>query len=137
MAYILLVEDNPGDIEMTREALAKFPETKLDVVEDGDEAIKYLSTQSDGPEQSAPDFILLDLNLPGSSGKEVLAFIKSTEALKRIPTIILSSSTNTQEIRELYAMHANCYVAKPIEADNFFSIISNIHTYWSRTAQLA
>ena len=117
---ILLVEDNPGDVRLTRETLK---DTKvlnnLSVAQDGEKALSFLRKQ--GPYSSAPrpDLILLDLNLPRVGGREVLAAIKADPALSTIPVVILTTSKAEEDILKSYELHANCYIAKPVELDGF------------------
>jgi len=131
LAEILLVEDNEGDIELTREAFesAKFQNT-LNIVVDGDEALDYLYKRNGQEDAKTPDIILLDLNLPGTDGKEVLTIIKSDPVLKAIPVIILTSSSAEKDIVESYGLHANCYLVKPVSATHFTDMIKHIENFW-------
>lgn len=137
MAQILLIEDNPGDILLTIEAFKECTEChKIDSVEDGIEALKYLRKQGKYSNSPDPDIILLDLNLPKMDGREVLAEIKSDLNLRTIPVIILSTSRNSEDILTSYALKANCYITKPVELDNFIKIINSIDNFWLKTAKL-
>lgn len=128
---ILLVEDNPGDVRLTIEALkdAKIHH-RLSVVKDGVEALLYLSKDSAFPQAVKPDLILLDLNLPRKNGIEVLQEIKQNEHLKRIPVVILTTSQSEDDILKAYDFHANCYITKPVDFDHFIHIIHSIKNFW-------
>jgi len=134
---ILLIEDNPGDVRLAQEA---FKEGKikvdLSVVMDGLEAIKFLRKEQTYQDQETPDLILLDLNLPKKDGREVLSEIKADPSLRRIPVVILTTSSAEQDILNSYNLHVNCYVNKPVDFDKFFDIIQKIEDFWLRTAIL-
>lgn len=134
---ILLIEDNPGDVRLTQEAFkdAKVPIT-LDVVMDGDEAIKYLRQSHPYEKCTVPDLILLDLNLPKRDGREVLAEVKTDPVLKSIPVVILTTSNAEQDIIKSYNLHVNSYINKPVDFDKFFDIIQKIEDFWLNTAIL-
>jgi chemotaxis family two-component system response regulator Rcp1 len=120
---ILLVEDNPGDVRLTQEALNEGRiENKLHVVFDGVEAIEFLSKTGKHKNAIVPDLILLDLNLPKMNGLEVLEKIKNDPELKLIPVIVLTTSQSENDIHASYAMHVNCFVSKPVEYDSFMSV---------------
>jgi len=128
---ILLVEDSQGDIRLIREALREICGGHvLHVVNDGVEALAFLHRT--GPYVSAPrpDLILLDLNLPRKNGREVLHEIKSDQQLREIPVIVLTISTAEEDIITAYRYHANCYVIKPVNLDNFFRVLTSIERYW-------
>ncbi len=131
LAEILLVEDNEGDIELTREAFedAKF-RNKLYVVEDGDQALDYLYKRNGKEGFATPDIVLLDLNLPGTNGREVLEIIKSDPVLKRIPVIVMTSSKAEKDIMESYDLHANCYIVKPVSAKKFIDVVQHVENFW-------
>lgn len=135
--HILLIEDNPGDVRLTQEA---FKEGQMDitmsVVMDGVEAVKFLKQEDEYAESPVPDLILLDLNLPKMDGREVLEVIKSSEALKRIPVVVLTTSNAEQDILKSYNLHVNCYINKPVDFDKFFDIIQKIEDFWLSTAVL-
>lgn len=131
LAEILLVEDNEGDIELTKEA---FEEAKLrnnlHIAEDGDEALDYLFKRNGYEDAVIPDIVLLDLNLPGTDGREVLEAVKADPALKRIPVIVLTSSQADKDIIESYDLHANCYIVKPVNASKFMQVVQSVENFW-------
>lgn len=131
LAEILLVEDNEGDIELTREAFeeAKF-RNNLHVAEDGDLALDYLFKRNGYEKAITPDIILLDLNLPSTDGREVLEIIKAEPSLKRIPVIVLTSSQADKDVIESYDLHANCYIVKPVNAMKFMSVVKSVENFW-------
>lgn len=134
---ILLVEDNPGDVRLTREA---FKEGKvlnnLSVVEDGAEAMAFLRQQGKYADVPRPDLILLDLNLPKKDGREVLPEIKGDTNLKRIPVVILTTSKAEQDIVKTYNLHANCYVTKPVDLEQFISVVRSVQHFWLSIVKL-
>lgn len=129
---ILLVEDSEGDVRLTREALkdAKV-RNELHVACDGVEAMEYLGSAS-----LLPDLILLDLNLPRMDGREVLTAIRSTERLKRIPVVVLTTSAAEEDILQSYELQANCYVTKPVDLGQFLRVIQTIDDFWLQIVQL-
>jgi CheY-like chemotaxis protein len=128
---VLLVEDNPGDARLTRIALEEGKmHIHLNVVEDGVEAMAFLHKQGKYAEVAHPDLILLDLNLPKKSGSEVLAEIKTDEALKQIPVVILTTSQAEEDILKAYKLYANCYITKPVDFDQFVKIVQSIEDFW-------
>lgn len=128
---ILLVEDNPGDVGLTIEALKEAKVlNKLTVVKDGIEALSLLRRQGQHAHAARPDLILLDLNLPKKDGREVLAEIKADDNLKRIPVIILTTSENEQDVVKSYNLHANCYITKPLDLDRFIKVVKSIEDFW-------
>jgi len=131
LADILLVEDNEGDILLTKEAFqdARF-RNNLHVARDGDEALDYLFKRNGFEDAIEPDIILLDLNLPKTDGKDVLATIKKTDELKHIPVIILTSSDADRDVMESYELNANCYVVKPVNAQKFVDVIQKVENFW-------
>jgi chemotaxis family two-component system response regulator Rcp1 len=134
---ILLVEDNPGDVRLTREALKDGKIiNKLHVAEDGVEALAYLRREGKYHNAVRPELILLDLNLPKKDGREVLAEIKADVALKRIPVVILTSSAAEQDIVKSYNLHANCYVTKPVDLDQFINVVKSIEHFWLSVVKL-
>ena len=134
---ILLVEDNPGDIRLTQEALKEGSiKNVLNVVKDGVEALDYLKKKGKFMNNLTPDIILLDLNLPRKDGREVLAEIKADEYLKLIPVIILTTSDADQDIIRSYKLHANCFITKPVDLDQFIFIIRQIETFWFTVVKL-
>ncbi len=131
---ILLVEDNEGDIMLTKEALedAKIL-IDLDVKKDGKQAIDFLSQQTSA---DMPDLILLDVNLPKKSGHEVLKFIKENEHLRHIPVIMLTTSSSEKDINLSYNNYANCFITKPVEASDFLSVVATIENFWVSIVKL-
>ena len=128
---ILLVEDNLGDIRLTQEAFAESSfHVNLNYVMDGEETIKYLRKEDKYATAVTPDLILLDLNLPRWDGKEVLRIIKNDVKLKHIPVVVLSTSVAERDIQESYNLHANCYLSKPIDFEQFFDLIKKIEEFW-------
>jgi CheY-like chemotaxis protein len=134
---ILLVEDNPGDVELVREALAEggIP-SSVNVVGDGEEALTYLRGQGPHARAVLPDFMLLDLKLPKKGGLEVLAEMKGDAALRRIPVIVLSSSDAPQDVLRAYDLQASCYVTKPADLDEFERIMQTIRDFTLTVVQL-
>ncbi len=134
---ILLVEDNPADIDLTKEALEECKvANNLIVVTDGEKAVNFLKKKGEFSEVSAPDLILLDLNLPKLNGCEVLAEIKSDENLKQIPVVILTTSESERDIIESYKLHANCYISKPLNMEQFVKIVQYIGDFWLTIVKL-
>lgn len=134
---ILLVEDSPGDVKLTEEALrdADVP-NHLNVARDGEEAMRYLRHEGEFAEKPRPDLILLDLNMPRKDGREVLAEIKADPDLRRIPVIILTTSQNEDDVAEAYNLAANCYVAKPVDLDQFLDVVRAIDDFWLTLVKL-
>ena len=134
---ILLVEDNPGDVELTREALHDGKvHMNLSVVSDGVEALAFLRREEGYAGSPRPDLILLDLNLPRKDGRAVLAEVKEDPALRHIPVVVLTSSQAEQDIVRAYDLHANCYVTKPVDLDQFITIVKSIETFWFTVVKL-
>jgi len=128
---ILLVEDSPSDILITREAFAEFKVLNtLHVVEDGVEALAFLNHAGKYDSAPRPDLILLDLNLPRKNGREVLAEIKSDPDLKHIPVVVLTTSHSEQDVLQAYDQHANCYIVKPVGFENFVGAMKSIRQFW-------
>lgn len=128
---ILLVEDNPGDVRLTKEALKEAKViNNLTVLKDGVEALAFL--RQEGPYAAAkrPHLILLDLNLPRKDGREVLAQIKADDALRRIPVVVLTTSEDEQDVLKSYNLHANCYVTKPVDLERFIKVVQSIEDFW-------
>lgn len=134
---ILLVEDNPGDVRLTQEALrgAKVA-NDLQVVGDGEAAIDYLRRRGRYVDAPRPDIVLLDLNLPRLDGREVLMDIKSDPDLAKIPIIILTSSTAERDIHSAYELHANCYISKPVDFTEFIEAVRSLEGFWLRIVRL-
>jgi len=137
LAEILLVEDNLADIVLTQEAFeeAKF-RNNLHIAEDGETALDFLFKRNGFEDVVCPDIILLDLNLPGTDGREVLEEIKSDEKLRIIPVIVLTSSSADKDIIEMYSKHANSYIVKPVDAEKFIQIIKRIEDFWIEVVRL-
>ena len=134
---ILLVEDNPGDVRLTRETLQDFEVLNhLSVVGDGVEAMAFLRREGKYVHASRPDLILLDLNLPRKDGREVLTEIKVDEQLKRIPVVMMISSSAVQDFLSTYKHHANLYIKKPIDLDQFGAVVKSLEAFWFSTVQL-
>ena len=134
---ILLVEDNPGDVRLTREALREGKvRNNLYVVSDGVEALEFLRRQGQHIDAARPDLILLDLNLPRKDGREVLQDIKSDPALRHIPVVVLTSSQADQDIIRAYDLHANCYVTKPVDFEQFIHVVRTIENFWFSIVKL-
>lgn len=128
---ILLVEDSPSDVMITQEALREARLlNEITVVEDGVQAMAFLRREGHYASARQPDLILLDLNLPRKSGREVLAEIKSDPALKIIPVIVLTTSSAEQDVLQAYELHANCYIVKPVEFANFVVAVQSIRQFW-------
>jgi len=134
---ILLVEDNPGDVRLTQEAFKDGKMlNKLHVVEDGMEALAFLKREGKYTDVPRPELILLDLNLPGKDGRDVLAEIKVDRDLKRIPVVILTTSRSEEDILRSYDLNANCYITKPLELDKFIEIVKSIEDFWLTIVKL-
>jgi chemotaxis family two-component system response regulator Rcp1 len=134
---ILMVEDNPGDVRLTVEALKEGKvRNNFHTVADGEEALAYLRRRGRYAEAARPDLILLDLNLPKKSGREVLAEIKDDPELRRIPVVILTVSQAEQDILKSYNLHANCYITKPVDLDQFLEVVKSIENFWLTVVML-
>lgn len=134
---ILLVEDNPGDVRLTQEALAEAKmANRLHIARDGVQAISFLRKQDPYQDPPRPGLVLLDLNLPLKSGLEVLEIIKHDPDLKRIPVVILTSSKADEDIARSYSSHANCYITKPVDLTKFFNVVQGIDEFWLAIVQL-
>jgi chemotaxis family two-component system response regulator Rcp1 len=134
---ILLVEDNPGDVQLTKEALEEgnlF--VNLSVANDGVEAMAFLRRQGEHADAPTPDIILLDLNLPKKGGREVLQEIKADADLKCIPVVVLTTSEAEADIVSTYGLHANCYITKPVDMDQFIKIVQLLEQFWFTIVQL-
>lgn len=135
--HILLVEDNEGDILLTREAFEEARIlTKLSVVRDGKEAMDFLTKQGRYSDAEIPDMLLLDVNLPKKNGHEVLQFIKSDENLKHIPVIMLTTSSSPKDINLSYNNYANCFITKPVDVNEFIGVIATIENFWISIVKL-
>ena len=134
---ILLVEDNPGDVRLTIEALKEGKvANKINVAVDGIEALAFLRREGKYENAPKPDLILLDLNLPKKNGREVLAEIKMNTHLKCIPVVILTSSQAEKDIVTTYNLHANCYITKPVDFDQFIKVVKSIENFWFSVVKL-
>lgn len=134
---ILLVEDNPIDVMVTQEALDTVKvQTNLHVAYDGVEALDFLNRKGKYSEAPRPDIILLDLNLPKKDGREVLAEVKESQTLRRIPIVILTTSKAEEDIFRSYELHANCFITKPVDLDQFVAIVQSIEDFWFCTVTL-
>ena len=134
---ILMVEDNPGDVRLTQEALKEGRvRNTMYVVGDGVEAMDFLRRQGKHANAPRPDLILLDLNLPRKDGREVLAEVKEDPNLKRIPVVILTTSTAEEDILKSYDLHANCYITKPVGLEQFLTVVKSINGFWLEVVTL-
>jgi CheY-like chemotaxis protein len=134
---ILLVEDNPGDVRLTVEALKEAKVcNELHVVEDGVKAMAFLRREGEYADAPHPDVILLDLNLPKKDGREVLAEIKEDPNLRRIPVVILTVSQAEEDVLKTYDLHANCYITKPVDLDQFLTVVRSIEDFWLTVVRL-
>jgi two-component system, chemotaxis family, response regulator Rcp1 len=134
---ILLVEDNPGDVRLTRELLGESKvRNRLASVSNGVEALAYLRREGKYHDATRPDLILLDLNLPRKDGREVLAEVKQDAELKRIPVVVLTSSKADDDVLRTYDLHANCYVTKPVGLEQFATVVQAIEGFWLATVKL-
>jgi chemotaxis family two-component system response regulator Rcp1 len=134
---VLLVEDSPGDVRLTREA---FKDAKmhinLHVASDGAEAMAFLRREGEHANSPRPDLILLDLNLPKKDGREVLAELKQSSVLKCIPVVILTTSASETDIQGSYEQHANCYITKPVDLEGFLKVVRSIDSFWLSVVRL-
>lgn len=134
---ILLVEDNPGDIRLTQEAMKEARLTNtLHVARNGVQAMDFLHQRGEFQEAPRPDLVLLDLNLPQLSGREVLKQMKDDAVLRRIPVIVLSTSEANRDVLESYDLHANCYINKPVDFDEFLRLLVSIESFWFQLVKL-
>ena len=134
---ILLVEDNPGDVRLTQEALGEAKvRNNLAVARDGVEALSYLRREPPFQDATRPDMVLLDLNLPRKDGREVLAEIKADPELRRLPVVVLTTSSAEKDVLESYNLYANCKITKPVDLDQFVGIVSSIEDFWLTIVKL-
>jgi CheY-like chemotaxis protein len=134
---VLLVEDDPGDVLMTREAFEEHKvRNRLTVVNDGVDALAYLRGEGPYKDAARPDLILLDLNLPKVDGREVLAEIKNDENLRRIPVVVLTTSAADEDILRSYQLHANAYVTKPVDFERFIAVVRQIDEFFVSVVRL-
>lgn len=135
--HILLIEDNPGDVRLTLEALRDGRiSNQVSVVRDGEEAIDFMRQRGTHAEAERPHIVLLDLNLPKKDGREVLEEIKADPDLHRIPVIVLTTSSADRDVLLSYDLHANCYIKKPIEYDEFMQAVRGIENFWLKIVRL-
>ncbi len=136
-AQILLVEDNPGDVRLTKEAFKQGRiENDLHVVSDGTEALDFLTQRGDYADAPRPDLVLLDLNLPGKDGEDVLEELKDDPALRSIPVIVLTSSRAEEDVVKSYELHANAYLTKPVDPDEFIETVRAFEKFWFSVVRL-
>ncbi len=134
---ILLVEDNPGDARLAKEALKESKlKNNLYIADDGVEAMDFLYKKGKYKDMPRPDLVILDLNLPKKDGREVLADIKNDDDLKRIPVVILTISKAEEDILKSYNLHANCFISKPIDLDQFIKVVKSIEDFWLTIVKL-
>jgi chemotaxis family two-component system response regulator Rcp1 len=137
MIEVLLVEDSPGDVRLTREALKDTKvQISLQVVSDGSAAMSYLRREKNFAHAPRPDLILLDLNLPKKDGRAVLREIKESDSLKTIPVVILTTSASQADIDRSYELHANCYITKPVNLQGFVKVVQSIDNFWLSVVKL-
>ncbi len=134
---ILLVEDNPGDIRLTQETLKEAKvKNSIHITTDGVEAMEFLRHEGKFKDVPRPDLILLDLNMPRKNGLEVLSEIKTDDTLKQIPIVILTVSNNEEDILKSYNLHANCFITKPVDLNQFLKVIKSIDNFWLTIVKL-
>jgi two-component system, chemotaxis family, response regulator Rcp1 len=134
---VLLVEDSPGDVRLTREAFkGASVEIRLCVAEDGAEAMDFLLRLGKHVDAPRPDVILLDLNLPKKDGREVLKEIKESPTLKTIPVVILTTSASDADVLRSYLLHANCFITKPVDLEGFLTVVKSIDSFWLSVVKL-
>jgi chemotaxis family two-component system response regulator Rcp1 len=134
---ILLVEDNPADVRLTREIFENgHDSTHLNVVRDGEEAMAFIRREGDYADSPRPQLVLLDLNLPRKDGREVLQELKTDTELCQIPVVVLTTSAAESDILRSYQLHANCFITKPLDLDEFFEVVSSIKDFWLANARL-
>ena len=137
IAHVLIIEDNPADIRLIKEAMGEMevmPE--IAIVQDGEEALTRLQEYKSGMKKKLPDLIILDLNIPKISGFDVLKAVKTDKKLKPIPVIVLSSSNDIQDIQHCYDLHANCYISKPVDLEPFIKVVRSIEDFWLKVITL-
>ncbi|MCD4737132.1 MAG: response regulator [Bacteroidales bacterium] len=134
---VLLIEDSPGDVRLTKEALKEGRIlNNLHVVNDGVEAMSFLKKEGEYKSSTTPDLILLDLNMPKKDGREVLSEIKADPKLKSIPVVVLTTSSAEEDILKSYDLHANCYITKPVDLDQFIEVVKSINEFWLNIVKL-
>ncbi len=136
-AQVLLVEDNPGDVRLFREAISQHAaDVTLHVVDNGEDALRFVRREGAFGSAPAPDLIILDFNLPGKDGREVLGELKSDPGLRRIPVVVLTTSGVEKDVLRAYELHANCYVRKPVDIDDFVRAVNAFEVFWLEVARL-
>lgn len=136
-AEILLVEDNPADVELTRLSMERSKLlNSLHAVSNGEDALKFLRKEAPYHKAPTPDLVLLDLNLPGIDGREVLEVIKNTAEFRSIPVVVLTSSESDHDVAHAYEMHANCYISKPINLEQFARVVESLEQFWFSVVKL-
>ena len=134
---ILLVEDSPGDVRLTLEALADAKiSNNISVASDGVEALEFLRKEGEHSEATRPDLILLDLNMPRMDGRELLSIIKADDSLRTIPVVVLTTSQSEADILKSYDLQANCYITKPVDLDQFMAVVNSIQEFWLSIVKL-
>ncbi len=136
---VLLAEDNPAEAYLTEQAFKELESAssrQLHLVKDGEEALKFLRREGDFADAPRPDLVLLDINMPRKNGFDVLKSIRADEALRTLPVLMLTTSSSDNDIETAYREHANCYLTKPTDIDQFFDLVKNIDTFWLRQAKL-
>jgi chemotaxis family two-component system response regulator Rcp1 len=137
LVHILLVEDSPADIELTRQALAEARiQKRVDVVSDGEAATRYLRREAPYEDAERPDLILLDLNLPKKDGRELLVEIKQDPVLRAIPVVVLTTSASDEDITYAYRAHVNSYIRKPVRLNEFIEVVRTLDRFWLGVATL-
>jgi two-component system response regulator len=134
---ILMIEDNPGDVRLTKEALKSNKiSNNLHVCQDGEEGLDYLFQRNGFETAVRPDLVLLDLNLPKVNGREILKSVKEDPTLRRIPIVVLTSSEAEEDIVKSYDLHANSYISKPVDFDQFITVVKTIEEFWLSVVKL-
>lgn len=136
---VLLAEDNPAEAYLTEQAFKELESAssrQLHLVKDGEEALKFLRREGDFADAPRPELVLLDINMPRKNGFDVLKSIRADEALRTLPVLMLTTSSSDNDIETAYREHANCYLTKPTDIDQFFDLVKNIDTFWLRQAKL-
>jgi CheY-like chemotaxis protein len=136
-AHVLLVEDNPADARLFREAITRHAsDIHLQVVDNGDDALRFVRREGNFASSPNPDLIILDFNLPGKDGREVLRELKSDPVLKRIPVVVLTTAGSETDVLRAYELHANCYIRKPVDMDEFIRAVNAFEVFWLEVARL-
>ncbi len=134
---ILMVDDSESDVDITREVMEESKiANRLDVVHNGEEALRYLRADPPYQDRVFPDILLLDLNMPKMDGRQVLTEIREDPALTHLPVVVLTSSRSEEDIAKSYRLHANCYVSKPIGIDQFIRVVNQLGNFWLTVVRL-